>query len=149
MSGAHRWTPPQTVRAVAIGVVRSGDAILVMAVREDDGALKGWRPLGGCIELGERAVDALRREMLEELGEAIADPVQLCVLENIFEHNGARGHEIVFVFETSFVEPRIYEMDRIAFVDGSSELDAAWVELAKFREGRETLFPSDLLAHLR
>jgi 8-oxo-dGTP pyrophosphatase MutT (NUDIX family) len=68
------WRPHPIVRPVAIGVVRRGDQLLVVAVCDDAGAIKGWRPLGGTIELGERAAEALRREFVEELGEAITEP---------------------------------------------------------------------------
>ena len=53
-------------------LVRRGDELLLMVVRSDDGAIKGYRPLGGSIEFGERAADALKREFTEELGLAIA-----------------------------------------------------------------------------
>jgi hypothetical protein len=43
------WRPPPVVRPIAIGIVRRGDDLLLMAVRNDDGAIKGWRPLGGSI----------------------------------------------------------------------------------------------------
>jgi hypothetical protein len=49
------WRPPSIVRPIAVGVVRRRDELLLMAVRDDDGTLKGWRPLGGAIEFGERA----------------------------------------------------------------------------------------------
>ena len=75
------WRPPSVVRLIAIGIVRRGDELLLMAVRSDDGAIKGYRPLGGSIEFGERAAEALKREFVEELGLAITEPVLLTVIE--------------------------------------------------------------------
>ena len=49
--------------------------------------------LGGTIELGDRATDTLRREFLEELGEPIAEPRLITVLESLYVHHGAQGHE--------------------------------------------------------
>ena len=49
------WRPKPCIRALAIGVVRRGEELLVVAVADDAGVIKGWRPLGGTIELGERA----------------------------------------------------------------------------------------------
>ena len=63
---------------------------------------KGWRPLGGGIEFGERAADAVKREFMEELGTRLDDPVFFCALENIHAHSGNTGHETVFVFEARF-----------------------------------------------
>src|SRR5262249_25090925 len=69
------------VRRVAICVFRHADRILV--ARGHD-ALKGqhfMRPLGGRIEFGELAADALRREIREELNAEIHEPELLGVLE--------------------------------------------------------------------
>jgi ADP-ribose pyrophosphatase YjhB (NUDIX family) len=100
------WRPPPLVRPISIGIVRRGNALLLMAVRADDESIKGWRPLGGTIEFGERASNALKRELAEELGLAVTEPRLLTVLENLYTHHGATGHEIVFVFETHSLSPR-------------------------------------------
>jgi ADP-ribose pyrophosphatase YjhB (NUDIX family) len=121
------WRPPARIRPIAIGVVRRGEDLLLMAVRDDAGNLKGWRPLGGGIEFGERAADAVRRELAEELGLTIADPRLLGVVENLYEHEGANGHEIVFVFEVAFADPAAYARDRFSFRDAEADLCAEWV----------------------
>ena len=118
-----------------------------MRVTDDTGALKGWRPLGGSIEFGERAEDTLRREFQEELAQPIADPRLLCVLENLYDHAGHRGHEIVFVYETSFVDRAAYDIDRFTFVDGGP-VEAEWVDRSTFDAGRP-LFPEGLAEQLR
>jgi ADP-ribose pyrophosphatase YjhB (NUDIX family) len=71
------WRPAPVIRPIAIGVIRRDDRLLVMAVRDDHDNLKGWRPLGGTIEFGERAADALKREFIEELDQPIQEPVPL------------------------------------------------------------------------
>src|SRR5262245_26521423 len=98
------WRQPQYVRPIAVALVRRGDELLLMAVHDDDGNGKGWRPLGGSIEFGERAADALKREFVEELGQAITEPTLLTVIENLYKHHGATGHEVVLVFEAAFVD---------------------------------------------
>jgi len=142
------WRPPSIVRPLAIGVVRRGDELLLMVVRSDDGAIKGYRPLGGSIEFGERAADALKREFAEELGLAITEPVLLAVLENLYTHHGAPGHEIVFVFEASFRDESAYRRDGFSYEDGGMRNDVAWVALGRFRAGEAALFPDGLLSHL-
>ena len=92
--------------------------MLLMTVTEDDGRLKGWRPVGGSIEFGERAADALKREFAEELNQEIRDQRLLCVLENLYSHNDSPGHEIVFVFEAEFADAEAYKGEHYNFVDG-------------------------------
>jgi 8-oxo-dGTP pyrophosphatase MutT (NUDIX family) len=109
------------------------------------GAIKGWRPLGGSIEFGERAADALKREFAEEIGEAVSEPKLLSVIENLYTHHDAAGHEIVFVFETSLIDERAYAKDAFSFHDGGVHNDVRWVALTRFRSGEEQLFPDRLL----
>src|SRR5262245_41661139 len=103
-----QWRPPERIRAIAIALVYRKAELLVMAVKDDSGAVKGWRPLGGAIEFGESAEEAVTREFLEEIGSPIRCVRQLCVLENLYSHEGARGHEIVFVFEAELVDREGY-----------------------------------------
>jgi 8-oxo-dGTP pyrophosphatase MutT (NUDIX family) len=102
------WRPPQIVRPIAIGIIWRDNELLAIAVRDDDGALIGWRPPGGTIEFGERAADALKRELIEELNEPITDPALLSVIENLYTHGGTAGHEVVFVFKAAFVDKAAY-----------------------------------------
>jgi 8-oxo-dGTP pyrophosphatase MutT (NUDIX family) len=139
------WRPPQHVRAVAIGVIRRGSDLLVVAVQDDAGATIGWRPLGGTIELGERAAAALQRELVEELGFAVDAPKLLTVLERIYGHYDAIGHEIVFVFEAAFRDPDAYQRERFRFHDGGVDNHARWIDLGRFRSGAARLFPVGLI----
>lgn len=143
------WRPPSIVRPIAIGIVRrDDDELLLMAVRSDDGAIKGYRPLGGSIEFGERAADALKREFIEELGLAIAEPALLTVLENLYTHHGATGHEIVFVFEAAFADESACRREGFSYEDGGVRNEVGWVALARFRADEAELFPTGLLDHL-
>jgi ADP-ribose pyrophosphatase YjhB (NUDIX family) len=143
-----RWRPAQRIRAIAIGIIRRGAELLVAAVEDDAGGIKGWRPLGGGIEPGERAAEALRRELKEELGQAIAEPRLLAVIENLFEHHGTPGHEIVFVLETAFADDQAYGREVFNFSDGGLACQARWMDIARFRAGVERLFPAELIDKL-
>ena len=91
------WRPSPSIRVKAIGIAWRHDDLLAMEVRNDAGNLKGVRPLGGEIEFGETWQQALTREFIEELGTTITISGEAIVMESLFEHEGERGHEIMFV----------------------------------------------------
>ncbi len=93
------WRPEARIRFKALGLPRRGDRLLAAEVSNDDGSLKGVRPLGGGVAFGETAQAAVIREFREELGldvETVGPPV---FLESIYTHHGHVGHEIVALFE--------------------------------------------------
>ena len=141
------WRPPQRIRPISIALVYRGTDILVMAVRDGSGSIRGWRPLGGAIEFGESAAEAIRREFLEEIGASIRCVRQVCVLENRFQHEAVRGHEIVFVFEAEFLDPTSYTACG-SFTDDGITTDVAWRPVREFTEHSQQLFPDELRAHL-
>jgi ADP-ribose pyrophosphatase YjhB (NUDIX family) len=67
-----------------------------------------YRPLGGGIEFGETAEEALRRELREELDVELGTARLIGVLENLFRFRGVPGHEIVFVFDAVVADPGFY-----------------------------------------
>lgn len=56
------------------------------------------RLVGGSVELGETARDAVVREVDEELGAVVEDLRHLASVESIFRIDGELGHEVVFLF---------------------------------------------------
>jgi 8-oxo-dGTP pyrophosphatase MutT (NUDIX family) len=112
------WRPPAEIRVKVLGIALRGDAMLAMDVLRDDGSLKGIRPPGGSVEFGETRETALEREFLEEFGCGVKITSSWIALENIFEHEGATGHEIVFAAQIELGDPALYERERIDFVDG-------------------------------
>jgi ADP-ribose pyrophosphatase YjhB (NUDIX family) len=76
------------------GVAVDGDRVLLHRTEIDD----FWSLPGGHVELGETAADALRREMMEELGVEIEVGRLLWVVENFFDYGEGRHHEIGLYF---------------------------------------------------
>ena len=117
------------VRPVAICVFHHRGRILVARGYDDVKDQRFYRPLGGEIEFGESAADALRREIREELGLEIVQPVQLGVLENRFEFRGRPGHELVFVFDAAFADPGIYANQGVPLFEPGWDGPAHWLNL--------------------
>jgi ADP-ribose pyrophosphatase YjhB (NUDIX family) len=82
-------------RAAAV-IVRDGRVLLHRADYEDF-----WSLPGGRVEMLEESREALRREMLEELGEEVEVGRLVWVGENFFEFQRADFHEMGMYFEVS------------------------------------------------
>ncbi|MCR6488200.1 NUDIX hydrolase [Amycolatopsis sp. OK19-0408] len=128
------------IRPLALGVIRRGDALLVFEAV--DAGKVFYRPLGGGIEFGESSEAALRREFREELDAEVTVGRLLGVLENVFTWQGRPGHEIVFLYEAAFAEEGFYAQEEMKIIDDPNT--AYWIDLADFREGRKTLYPTGL-----
>jgi 8-oxo-dGTP pyrophosphatase MutT (NUDIX family) len=135
------------IRPTAIVCVTRGDDLLVSL---GDDPVKGetyFRPLGGGIDFGETAEEAVRREMREELAVDLGATRLLGVLENVYFLLGRPHHEIVFVFEADITDPGVYERDDVGVVldEGSP---VSWEPLDRFVTGEALLYPEGLLAML-
>jgi len=85
------------------------------------------RLLGGSIEFGESAVDAVRREFREEVGSELESLRLLGVLENRFELDGVPGHEVIFVFLGELSDRPLYDFDEIPILDVPGLCAVWWV----------------------
>lgn len=139
------WRPRQSIRVIAIGLLKDDqNRLLVAPVWDDSQAIKGWRPLGGGVEFGERVEDALKREFIEETGLDIEILSKPLVLENIFEHEGAIGHEIVYVYDVNTDNPFTFT----TIQEGTLTIPIQWIPIQKFKSGEETIYPITLQDHL-
>jgi ADP-ribose pyrophosphatase YjhB (NUDIX family) len=84
------------------------------------------RLVGGGVELGERSVDAVVREIREELGTALHEPRLLGVLENTFVYEGQAGHEVVFVYAGELADPDIIPPLGGWFQDSGGPMFVEW-----------------------
>ena len=125
----------QRIRALALCIFHHDGKILVNEARDPLTEKPFFRPIGGGIEFGETSIQAIVREVQEELGLPITDVRLLGTLESLFTYNGTPGHEIVQVYDAKFVDASVYalphlngqESDGAAFV-------AKWLPRASFTE---------------
>ena len=137
------------IRAKAVCVCRDGDRVLLGAAYDPTKREEFFGPPGGGVEFGERAEDAVRREMIEELGAELADVALLGVLENIFIYDGQPGHEIVFVFTARLADQSLYAKEEIEGNELGMPFMARWMPLDHFDAGGPPLYPHGLLGLLR
>lgn len=135
-------------RPVAIAVIRRSDEVLVFEVPDKVKGVVGWRPPGGTIEFGERGSDTVVREIREELGVDVVEPVYMGTVENIFTYLGAAAHELIRVYTARFADPRDYERERFECVEANGvPFACVWRPVADFRAGA-LLYPEGLLEML-
>ena len=138
------------IRPVAICVFSHRGRILVSECYDPVKDEIFYRPLGGSIEFGERSMDAVIRELREELGAEVTDLRWLGVIENLFTFNGKPGHEIVMVYDGKFTNASLYEQvfwreDDPAYGD----CEPMWKPLAFFEQGNAPLYPEGLFTLLK
>jgi ADP-ribose pyrophosphatase YjhB (NUDIX family) len=145
----NAWRPNSSIRDKVIGIAVHENRLLVCEVLDDEKNLKGWCPLGGGIEFGETAEKALKREILEELGCDIQVTGKPCIYENIFEHHGVMGHEIIFAFPITFDNPEIYKKERFQILEDKGTVHwVEWIEIDQFRKNKTVLFPQGIMAQI-
>ena len=145
------WRPHPGIRVVAIGLHWRAGRLLAAEVRDNAGRIRGVRPLGGEIEFGESWRTALIREFREELGIDITIKGEPLMMENIFVHEDAIGHEVMFIAEVAFPDGAFGGQDRIDFCeDNGEQIVARWFDLADLDvEGGPSLYPGGLKDLLR
>jgi 8-oxo-dGTP pyrophosphatase MutT (NUDIX family) len=133
------------IRPIALAAIRRGDDLLVFEAHDPVKRETFYRPLGGGIEFGERAAEALRREIREEIGADLDGVTLLGVLENIFVFSGKSYHEIAFIFAADITDATLYQRDTIGEVlDNGKGETVTWQPLRRFAVGGARLYPDGL-----
>src|SRR5207249_776416 len=77
-----------------VGIILNADRVLLHRAENDD----FWTLPGGRCELLESAKDTIQREMREELSVDVRVERLVWVVENFFEYDDKRYHELAFYF---------------------------------------------------
>ncbi len=140
------WRPPQHIRVRASALILHRDHILFAEGFDSSTGESFWYPPGGEIRFGERAEDAVVREIREELGRSIEITGRLGASENLFTLGGVAGHEVVFEFVARFVEADAPDnLDPLETVGNDAETFVArWFPLAEVLAGTHHFVPEGL-----
>ena len=135
----------KNIRINALCVIKNDNKILVS---KGEDVVKGeafLRLLGGGVEFGEKSLEALRRELQEELGATLKNEKLLSIIENIFEFNGDLMHEVTFLYSAEIVEGYFFESDKFKILDSEKEKFAEWVSLDDIKEKGIKVYPERAL----
>lgn len=79
-------------------IIKNGDKILLHKSKKDD----FYALPGGRVMIGEDSASTLKREFEEEMGAKIEVKNFLGLVENFFEYNEKKYHELMLLFEAQF-----------------------------------------------
>lgn len=140
------------VKVFAVLLNESSDAHLVWRGSDDTKTPDSFhRLLGGHLEFGETTLDGVRREVAEETGAELLDPVLLGVLENRFIYRERPGHEIVFVFAGRLAGPDVVPPEGGWLADNGQPIWVEWRNVLLAEDAQPPLYPrgaQGLLAEL-
>jgi ADP-ribose pyrophosphatase YjhB (NUDIX family) len=113
------------VKVLAI-IERPTDGASLVAEDRAPGGEVFHRPLGGGVEKGERAQDAVRRELREELADELEGLDLVGVLENHFEWGGEPAEEVDVVYRARLADASAYALTDRTILDSPDAIRVLW-----------------------
>ncbi len=135
------------MRPVSFCLLENNGRLLLQEFWHEHDNYHFYRPPGGGIEPGERALEAMRRELREELDAEVSEPQFLTVLENIFDYGGETKHEIVFLFRASVLDEKVINAPEVELTDTYS-FRALWFPLESLVREDVILYPVEVRQRL-
>lgn len=90
---------------------------------------------GGRIEIGESSEQTIKREIQEELGKQIDIRGYVATIENFFEMENKKYHEIYFLHRLEFAKDEDKKIDYTMHnVEGKEYLQYEWLDLDKIEQ---------------
>lgn len=136
------------IRVLALGIIRDGDRVFISEGYDPVKQQTFYRAMGGGVDFGETSQQALQREFQEEIQAELTDIKYLGCLENLFTFNGKSGHEVLFIYQCNFVEPKFYQLSELTFAEGVRKKRALWVEIERFKSKELKLVPEQFFEYL-
>ncbi|OIO52808.1 MAG: hypothetical protein AUJ11_00300 [Parcubacteria group bacterium CG1_02_44_65] len=116
------------IRPIALLVVIKNNKILVINTHDFKKNEDFYRLVGGGIDFGETGIEALKREVKEEINAEIKNIKYLGLIENIFNYEGKEMHEIALVYKAEFKDKEIYGKKEIKILDSRKPQKAYWLD---------------------
>ena len=124
-------------------VIRNGDKVLFQKRKND----KYYALPGGKIEVLETVKDALKRELIEELGIEVEVKDIVSVVENFFEFNNEKVHQYIFSYEVKLLDDKYNNLDEFEGIETLKEVIFKWFDIDELDE--EFIKPNYLVKQLK
>ena len=112
-------------------LIKNNDKILLHKNKEDD----FYAIPGGRIMIGETSEDALKREFLEEIGAKITIKNYLGMVENFFEYNLKKYHEVMILYESNFDRNTdFYKKEKIIGKENNGKIEFVWKTIDEIKK---------------
>lgn len=86
--------------------------------------------IGGRIAIGEDSEETIKRELKEELGKDIEIIDYVTTIENFFDFNGKKYHEIFFVYKADFINDDDKKIEyTLKNLEGDENLQYEWLDI--------------------
>ena len=124
-------------------VIRNGDKVLFQKRKND----KYYALPGGKIEVLETVKDALKRELIEELGVEVEVKDIVSVVENFFEFNNEKVHQYIFSYEVKLLDDKYNNLDEFEGIETLKKVIFKWFDIDELDE--EFIKPNYLVKQLK
>ena len=115
----------------AAGIIIHNNKILTHRNTKSD----HYALIGGRVEIGEDSVATLKREIMEEMGKEIEITGYISTIENFFQMDSQKYHEIMFVHKAEFKNEKDQKIEEtIKNIEGKDYLVYEWIPLEKIDE---------------
>ena len=136
-----RWYP-DGIEVKAFCLIEHNGKWLVQEFFHPETQERYVRFLGGAVEKGEYAREAVIREFREELGGDLVNVELLTVAEHIFPFRGDERHQIIFVFRGELTDPALLAKEEILIEEFGMRWRALWIEKTDLKAGLLPLRPN-------
>jgi 8-oxo-dGTP pyrophosphatase MutT (NUDIX family) len=133
--------PKSRIKVKAMGLFVADGRMLLMDCFDSVKQKGFFRLLGGHIEFGEHAEEALRREMREELATDVEVLQRLDVIQNVFSFEGKDLHEIVFIHRARFLDESFNRRDDLRNIEPDKDEPFVWLPVSEALNGQVPLYP--------
>lgn len=113
-------------------LIRYNKKVLVQKSEKD----RFYSLIGGKVQKNEKTLEAIKREVKEELGFEIED--KRCIIsricENFFEYNSIRYHEILFIYNIELKDKDDIEKDKDFECKDKETTKMCWINIEDLKD---------------